>query len=112
MSPKEAELANVVEEIKKNILIINGHIMKVRIKNPIWGVPISFLNKYCPNQFEIVGLGIASLGLACGVQPYKPEHRKYRKNIQKRGVVDGDLYMVENGIVKVPYSRILIQKIN
>ena len=29
--------------------------MKVRIKNPIWGVPISFLDKYCPTQFEIVG---------------------------------------------------------
>ena len=29
--------------------------MKIRIKNPIWGVPITFLDKYCPNQFEIVG---------------------------------------------------------
>ena len=30
--------------------------MKVRIKNPIWGVPITFLDKYCPTQFEILGL--------------------------------------------------------
>ena len=30
--------------------------MKVRIKNPIWGVPITFLYKYCPTQFEIVGI--------------------------------------------------------
>ena len=30
--------------------------MKVRIKNLIWGVPITFLDKYCPTQFEIVGL--------------------------------------------------------
>ena len=30
--------------------------MKVRIKNPICGVPISFLYKYCPTQFEIVGI--------------------------------------------------------
>ena len=30
--------------------------MKVRIKNPIWGVPITFLDKYCPKQFRIVGL--------------------------------------------------------
>ena len=30
--------------------------MKVRIKNPIWGVPISFLDKYCPEQFEIVDI--------------------------------------------------------
>ena len=76
----------------------------------VMGVPISFLDKYCPTQFEIIGLGIANLGLACGVQPYKPEHREYRKNIQKRGVVDGDLYMIENGIVKVPYARILIRR--
>ena len=31
-------------------------IMKIRIKNPIWGVPITFLDKYCPSQFEIIGL--------------------------------------------------------
>ncbi len=31
--------------------------MKIRIKNPIWGVPITFLDKYNPDQFEIIGLG-------------------------------------------------------
>lgn len=30
--------------------------MKIRIKKPIWGVPITFLDKYCPAQFEIVGI--------------------------------------------------------
>lgn len=29
-------------------------ICKVLIKRPIWGVPISFLDKYNPNQFEII----------------------------------------------------------
>ena len=28
--------------------------MKVRIKNPIWGVPVTFLYSYNPSQFEIV----------------------------------------------------------
>ena len=28
--------------------------MKIRIKSPIWGVPITFLDKYNPDQFEIV----------------------------------------------------------
>ena len=28
--------------------------MKIRIKNPIWGVPITFLDKYNPSQFEII----------------------------------------------------------
>ena len=73
------------------------------------GVPITFLNKYNPEQFEIVGLGIANLGKAMGVRPYKPEHRKYRKEVQKRGVVDGDLYMIKNGIVTVPYARVVIR---
>ena len=30
--------------------------MKIRIKNPIWGVPVTFLYSYNPSQFEIVGL--------------------------------------------------------
>ena len=29
--------------------------MKVRIKYPIWGVPISFLYSYNPKQFKILG---------------------------------------------------------
>lgn len=30
--------------------------LTIRICNPVMGVPISFLDKYCPEQFEIVGL--------------------------------------------------------
>ena len=74
------------------------------------GVPITFLDKYNPDQFEIIGLGISNSGLECGVRPYKPEHKKYRKEIQKKGAVDGDLYMMKNGVVDVPYARILIRK--
>lgn len=73
------------------------------------GVPITFLDKYNPNQFELIGLGIATSGLECGVKPYKPEHKKYRKEVQKRGAVDGDLYMMINGEVTVPFTRILIR---
>ena len=29
---------------------------KIKIKNPVIGVPITFLDKYCPDQFEILGL--------------------------------------------------------
>ena len=73
------------------------------------GVPITFIDKYNPDQFEIIGLGISNSGIEIGVEPYKPEHKKYRKEIQKRGAVDGDLYMMKNGIVEVPYARILIK---
>ena len=73
------------------------------------GVPITFLNKYNPDQFKIVGLGISNSGKEIGVRPYTPEHKKYRKEIQKRGAVDGDLYMMKDGIVTVPYTRIIIR---
>lgn len=76
----------------------------------VMGVPITFMDKYSPDQFEIIGLGIANLGLSIGVHPYKPEHKQYRKEIQKRGAVDGDLYMLdENGNPVVPYARVLIR---
>ena len=77
--------------------------------NGAMGVPITFLDKYNPEQFEIIGLGISNSGIEIGVHPYKPEHKKYRKEIQKRGAVDGDLYMIKDGIVEVPYARIIIR---
>lgn len=74
------------------------------------GVPISFMDKYNPEQFEIIGLGISNSGIEIGVKPYKKQHKKYRKEIQKRGAVDGDLYMIKKGVVDVPYARIIIKK--
>lgn len=74
------------------------------------GVPITYLDKHNPNQFQIIGLGISNSGLEVGVKPYKPEHKKYRKEIQQRGAVDGDLYMIVDGVVSVPYARILIRR--
>ena len=78
----------------------------------VMGVPITFLDKYNPDQFEIIGLGIANLGIEAGVKGYTPEHKKYRKEVQKRGAVDGDLYMMIDGVVTVPYAGILIKNRN
>lgn len=74
------------------------------------GVPITFMDKYSPDQFEIIGVGIANLGLSIGIEPYKPEHKRYRKEVQRSGAVDGDLYMMKNGVVTVPYTRIIIRR--
>jgi hypothetical protein len=73
------------------------------------GVPITFLDKYNPEQFQIVGLGISNSGKEAGVEPYKKKHKEYRINVQKRGAVDGDLYMMIDGVVTVPYARIIIK---
>jgi len=74
----------------------------------IMGVPITFLGKHNPAQFDIIGLGMSDLGKALGVQDYKPKHRKYRQN-QNRGTAHGDLYMMIDGVVTVPFSRVLIR---
>ena len=45
-------------------MVLNENIMakvKIRVYNPIWGVPITFLDKYCPEQFEIVELPNTSI---------------------------------------------------
>ena len=73
------------------------------------GVPVTFIDKYNPEQFEIIGLGISNSGIEIGVKPYKKEHKEYRKEVQKRGAVNGDLYMMTDGIVNVPYARIIIK---
>ena len=78
--------------------------MKVRIKNPIWGVPITFLDKYYPTQFEIVGL----------FNDYKPETADVEngqiygdavKIASKKSLFRGP---VVNG--KATYKRILIRR--
>ena len=53
----------------------------------------------------------SKLGLSIGVKPYKENHKKYRKEIQKRGTADGDLYMIDkNNHPIVPYARITIKR--
>lgn len=32
--------------------------MKIRIHNPIYGVPITYLGCHCPEQFEIIGITV------------------------------------------------------
>ena len=75
------------------------------------GVPISFLDKYCPEQFEIVGLGIGSLfdGKPLGqdfMNLYKSQGGTghYTKDMIGIALIDS------TGKAKVPYGRLLIRK--
>ena len=72
----------------------------------IMGVPVTFLDKYCPEQFEIIGLGSGYLGQSIGIKGIPREH----KQLMKGHSAAGDLYMMVNGQPKVPYARILIRK--
>jgi len=61
------------------------------------GVPDSFLQRYNPNQFEIVGLGCGNMAKEIGVE----------KN--HRGRTDIAFYD-KNGTPKCPYSRIIVRR--
>ena len=70
------------------------------------GVPISFLDKYCPEQFVIIGQTQGDSGKELGLAPYPRELKKLNKSLR-----DGQLYYIdEDGIPQKPYARILIRK--
>ncbi|MDO5772546.1 MAG: adenine-specific methyltransferase EcoRI family protein [Bacteroidales bacterium] len=72
----------------------------------VMGVPISFLDKYCPEQFEILGQTQGDSGRELGLRPYPRELKGLNPSLR-----DGQLYYLENGIPQKPYARILIRKI-
>lgn len=43
---------------------------RIRIENPVMGVPITFLGKHNPEQFKIVGHGVVPAPLIGGVKKY------------------------------------------
>ena len=71
----------------------------------VMGVPSSFLEKYCPEQFEIVGCADGDSGRKLGLKPYPRELKKLNHSLR-----DGQLYYFEDGIPKKPFARILIRK--
>ena len=72
----------------------------------IMGVPTSFLDKYCPEQFEIIGIAEGDSGRELGLKPYPRELKKLNPSLR-----DGQLYYIDdNGIPQKPYARILIRK--
>lgn len=72
----------------------------------IMGVPISFLDKYCPEQFEIIGQTQGDSGKELGLKPFDRKLKELNPSLR-----DGQLYYMENGIPVKPFARILIRKI-
>ena len=74
--------------------------------NGLMGVPRSFLDKFCPDQFEIIGNAEGDAGKELGFKPYPRELRKLNKSLR-----DGQpYYFDENGIPQKPFGRIIIRK--
>ena len=74
--------------------------------NRAMGVPLTFLDKYCPEQFDIIGQTQGDSGKELGLKPYPRELKKLNKSLR-----DGQLYYIDDdGIPQKPYARILIRK--
>ena len=69
------------------------------------GVPTTFLDKYNPDQFEIIGLAEGDLGKELGLTPFDRSLKRLNKSLR-----DGQLFYMMNGYPQKPYSRILIRK--
>lgn len=72
----------------------------------LMGVPRTFLDKYCPDQFEIIGNAEGDAGKELGFKPYPRELRKLNKSLR-----DGQpYYFDESGYPQKPFGRIIIRK--
>lgn len=71
----------------------------------IMGVPITFLDKYCPEQFEIIGQTQGDSGKELGLSPFPRELKKLNPSLR-----DGQLYYIKDNIPIKPYARILIRR--
>ena len=71
----------------------------------LMGVPITFVDRYCPEQFEIIGHPHGDYGLELGLKPFPRELKQLNK-----GLRDGDLYYMKDGKPELPYRRFLIRK--
>lgn len=78
----------------------------------IMGVPITFLDKYNPNQFEIIGIGNGGeLGVECGVSANLSAAQCMELFREDRSFRKGKLcYRDKVGKLKGCFARILIRK--
>lgn len=81
----------------------------------VMGVPITFLDKYCPKQFEIVGCADADI-VPNGWQGMTAKFvEMYYKQGNTGSYKEGNRlasYIDNNGMAKVPYKRLLIKKLS
>jgi len=97
--------------------LINGKTTYARIFdercNGIMGVPITYLDKHNPNEFEILGMSATADTMTTPVQLGESFISKYREQ-GGTGHFSANMYGVcyfdNNGKAKVPYGRILIRR--
>ena len=88
----------------------------------VMGVPVSFLDKYCPEQYEILGITKTWYGMANKIYPEQVQVDKTGKKSKVTKLNDGPTikhekvpnsetyYIVDNNYFTQVYARILIRK--
>ena len=77
----------------------------------IMGVPITFLDKYNPEQFEIIGIDCGDMGVSYGVGAMLTKEEVTKRFNEHKGFRRGKLcYRDEDGKLQVCYRRILIRR--
>jgi hypothetical protein len=71
----------------------------------LMGVPISFLDKYNPEQFEIIGQTQGDSGKELGLTPFDRSLKKLNPSLR-----DGQLFFMVNGFPVKPFARVIIRK--
>ncbi len=87
----------------------------------IMGVPISFLDKYCPEQFEIVGITKTWSGGATKIYPEQIQVSNGKRNrvtklndgatLKLKNEPDDTYYIVNGEMFQQVYARVLIRRI-
>ena len=82
----------------------------------VMGVPITYLDKYCPEQFKIVGMceNLDIYGLKTRIFSSEECRAAYLRKFGKPGTYDlnaAGVVRMEDGQLEKVYQRILIQRI-
>lgn len=82
----------------------------------IMGVPISFLDKYCPEQFEIIGTDspyyVEELGIKCMGEKWISEYKKHGGTGHLTANMHSLCLYDQDGVPQSVYKRILIRHKN
>ena len=118
---------NAEDSKRGEVYVKEDTLYRVRIENPILGVPITFLNKYNPDQFKIIGIASGREDFDIDAHPTKMyknaiQHNKDGSTTSGSKANTGPCIAVYNtsGIyytadntdnkLEVLYSRILIRR--
>lgn len=71
----------------------------------VMGVPLTFMDKFNPLQFELIGIAEGDSGKALGLRPYDRALKKLNPSLR-----DGQLYCIKDGKPIKPFDRILIRR--